>query len=554
MLSLLQSLQDQDTGFLNIVAELWGFELPAGPSRQVAEKLALMMLDGEALEEMLELIPEPAQAVLSILQLQQGRAPLADFVRRFGPWRVMGAGRRDREKPWRSDPSPIEFLWYRGLISRAFLDAPGGPQEFVVLADELLAALPPTPQPVQLPAALASPGHVERSRHSAAEDAATILAALRRFPCPSLTAAEEQLQQLAPFLLAPSSAPLLLRLLNESGLLMPATTQPDPGRVKEFLALDRRDMLTALQTSWQSSASWNDLASVPGLAAPKNVWPNDPLLSRQRILALVEMLPSGAWLGIESFISFVKEQDPSFQRPAGDFDSWYLRAAESGEFLNGFESWPAIEGALLRHLICGPLHWLGLVELGAAAADQPSSSFRRAPNTDGDHPDSTGAPAAATLRPDGQLEVPRQLPLELRYQLSRFTAWETRRSSSFIFRLTPSGLQAGANQGLRLEHLLQILQTACGTPPPRNLREALSAWFARGTQARLEQRLLLTLDDPDQLPRLRANRSTARYLREVLGPQTIVIHQRDAAALVEAAARIGLLIEPLNGGISDAVD
>ena len=53
----------------------------------------------------------------------------------------------------------------------------------------------------------------------------------------------------------------------------------------------------------------------------------------------------------------------------GDYDSWYLRDAESGEYLRGFEHWEQVDGALVYYLITGPLHWLGILHLGASEED-----------------------------------------------------------------------------------------------------------------------------------------------------------------------------------------
>ena len=67
----------------------------------------------------------------------------------------------------------------------------------------------------------------------------------------------------------------------------------------------------------------------------------------------------------------VHQQQPDFQRPAGDYDSWFLRDQQSGEFLRGFEHWDEVDGALLRYLICGPLHWLGGVDRPARQRRPP---------------------------------------------------------------------------------------------------------------------------------------------------------------------------------------
>src|SRR3990172_11409763 len=111
------------------------------------------MLKSGALEEMAESLSDQATEALQSLQLQDGRMPLAEMNRRFGPLREMGAGKRDREKPWRRPASGLEELWYRGLVGRAFSDTPKGLEEFVFIPQDLLARLPIPP-----PAADLSPG------------------------------------------------------------------------------------------------------------------------------------------------------------------------------------------------------------------------------------------------------------------------------------------------------------------------------------------------------------------------------------------------------------
>ena len=45
-----------------------------------------------------------------------------------------------------------------------------------------------------------------------------------------------------------------------------------------------------------------------------------------------------------------------------------------GDYLRGFSTWDEVDGALVRFLITGPMHWLGLVDLAA-----PRLPARRAP-------------------------------------------------------------------------------------------------------------------------------------------------------------------------------
>ena len=117
------SLQDHDIGHLKILAELWGLDLPAETTIAAVERLTSAMLDAENLSEIIESLPGNARFPLEDLLHQNGSAAYADMARRYGTIREMGAGRRDRQKPWRDPVSPLEILWYRGLIARSFKES-----------------------------------------------------------------------------------------------------------------------------------------------------------------------------------------------------------------------------------------------------------------------------------------------------------------------------------------------------------------------------------------------------------------------------------------------
>ena len=108
-------------------------------------------------------------------------------------------------------------------------------------------------------------------------------------------------------------------------------------------------------------------------------WQNDPLHARQATLQFLSPLPPGVWWSLNAFIEAVKQTHPDFQRPAGDYDSWYLYDTSTETFLRGFEHWDEVDGALLRYLITGPLHWLAILDLASPEPGKPPSAFRLSP-------------------------------------------------------------------------------------------------------------------------------------------------------------------------------
>jgi hypothetical protein len=555
MRSLSQSLQDYDRGHLAIIAELWGLSLPSGSTRKIAEALAESMRDPQILAEIASALPPEAARALRFLIQQGGKFPLADATRRYGGLRMMGAGKRDREKPWRHQPTAMEALWYRGLIAFAFADTPTGPQEFVYIPTDLISLLPEPAEEGELILGrqVEPTEHIELASDTAAEDAATVLAALRQHPLPDR---EALAHRSAPFMLLPLRAPLLAALLQEMGVLSQAPLRPLPSPTRALLASPRAAIAAQLLRAWVHSTAWNDLAHISSLVAGDGNWPNDPLATRAAVLGFLSTIPRGAWWGLERFIRDIQALAPSFQRPGGDFDSWYLRDAHSGAFLRGFEHWDAVEGALLRFIICCPLHWLGAVDLCANSQNQPPNAFRLTPffkalshAADAPVPMEAQQETHITIQPDGRLTVPRATSLATRYQIARIGAWMGLDELGYHFCLTPSSLQRAQEQGLRVDQVSTILRHAAGGDLPPSLHRALLRWESHGREAHLERLLVLRLQDPSLLERLRKQRSTARYLGETLGPTSVLVRERGWEPLARAAARLGLLIDPPSDGL-----
>jgi hypothetical protein len=543
------SLQDLDRGHLAIVAELWGF---AASAELAAESLSQAMLKSGALEEMAESLSDRAIGALQSLQRQDGRMPLAEMNRRFGPLREMGAGKRDREKPWRHPASGLEELWYRGLVGRAFSDTPKGLEEFVLIPQDLLARLPIPPPAADFlmepPERL--PEWTRQTGSAAVDDATTLLAAFRLAPASAGRLAPERRDWLGRHLLHPDSLDLLLSVLRETGLMDPAALEPDPARTRRFLEAPRGAGLSQLLQGWAGARGWNDLAQLEGLQAPKGRWPNEPLATRQVGLAPVLRLPPGRWWSLAGFLESLRRHQPGFLRPGGDFNSWYLQDAQSGDFLPGLEAWDRVDGALLTYLLTGPLHWLGAVDLGGEGRPGRISAFRLTPAAQAlikprSVPEIREPRRRARLTADGRLTVPRAAARSLRYQISRFSRWIQldRRQGNFVYQITAASLRVGREAGLLPRHMLAVLQDVTGTGVPKSLEKAIRRWGERGQEAALSRRLVLRVTDARVLAELQSHPSTGRFLGEALGQDQVVVQESEWPALCSAALRRGILID-----------
>jgi hypothetical protein len=551
MRTLQRTLEDYDLGHLRIIAELWGFDPPSASSRQAADSLAKQMLDSSNAQEIVQSLPADVRKTLTYIQSHGGQAPLSDLIRIYGPLREMGAARRDREKPWRSPESPLESLWYRGLIARAFADSETGPLEFAIIPSDLAHILPQPPRRIHEP--LGHPAEAPTIRiatsSAAVDDATTILAALRKYPEKGNSLTQQRRDDLASFLQQPDALEFMVHILCEASILNVRPLSPNPEKTRLFLESSRAEALKTLILTWLHSNTWNDLQTIDYLENSGSGWPNEPVASRRAAIQLFQEIPHGSWWGMNGFIEDVHVRQPAFQRPAGEFTSWYFKDNRTDSILHGLEDWDAVDGALLRYLLMGPLHWLGVVDLGKQSGHETSTFFRLTPAiTLLFDPETTltikESLASAYLWADGRLRVPRRAVRSLRYQIARFTRWEPIDEENYLYRITPDTLQAAQEQSLELTHILSILESALDKPIPVTLLEALQRWSERGSEARIERSMILQVHDSDTLELLQNNRSTARYLQELLGPSNILIREQDWPQLCAAAARLGLLIEP----------
>ncbi|MEW5828280.1 MAG: helicase-associated domain-containing protein [Chloroflexota bacterium] len=538
MPDLSASLLSHDLGHLRIVADLWGIELTGADADACREQLCAALLDPGLAAEIVETLPPEARAALDALTAKNGRIPLGEFSRRFGEVREMGAGKRDREQPHRRPKSAAEILYYRALLATAFFETPSGPQEFAYIPDDLNKIInhkgheehegkiiKVRSEPLGRPASPVEKAYPLPANDWLLDDATILLAALRM-----------GLDDPADLHLP---APVIRDLLAAARILAGSTPQPDS--VKAFLEATRAEALKQLTDAWLDTPDFDELRQVPGIVC-EGEWRNDPPNTRRFLLALLEVLPQGQWWSLTAFIRSLKAQHPDFQRPAGDYDSWFVKRQSDGLYLRGFAHWDEVDGALVRYLVTGPLHWLGMVELAAPEEGKDVSAFRVV----SDKGKGISENGKLVARSNGQVIVPRFVPRAVRYQVARFGEWLDPKKDDYVYLLTPASLTRARQQGLKVEHLLALLNKSTGGGIPPSLVKALKRWEVNGTEARVQETVVLRVSRPEVLDELRRSKA-GRFLGEPLGPTAVIVKPGAQSKVMAALAEMGLLAEDGTG-------
>jgi hypothetical protein len=247
-----------------------------------------------------------------------------------------------------------------------------------------------------------------------------------------------------------------------------------------------------------------------------------------------------------AFIDQIKQTNPDFQRPAGDYDSWIIADAKSGEYLRGFEHWDQIDGALIGFMIASPLHWLGVLDLASPGAGFPVSAFRLSDWSDallhGAPPEDLPIEDEPLLvSSDARLRLTRMVPRAVRYQVARFACWERADEETYSYRITHASLRRAGEQGIQVGHILALLRRHALIVPP-NLVKALERWDKLGSEARLERALILRLRTPEMLQTLRNSRA-ARFLGDPLSPTVIIVKPGAWSKVIAVLAELGYLAE-----------
>lgn len=540
MPDLLHSLHKFDLGHFRIVADFWGLELESTDADSALEELCASLLDLEAVSETLDILSPEARSALDELIRAEGQMEWAVFSRKYGNIREMGAGKRDRERPHLKPASTSEILFYRALLAKTFLKTEKGAQEFAYIPEDLLEIINELEQGVEsLPTSSDDNKRVEPLGRPATpvekafeipatdfilDDATTYLASLRLNMESNGLPLEQQEQ-----------APALQKLLTTANLIKKNALQPEA--VKTFLEASRADALNSLYNAWLKSTTFDELRLIPSIIC-EGEWKNQPQVTREFLMNLIRDIPHGKWWSIPAFVKNIKEKYPDFQRPAGDYDSWFIKRTSDGQFLRGFAYWDAVDGALVKYVI-QMLHLLGRVDLAAPEEGKEATAFRL--QVQGTSNKLQGS-ERIIVSSNGRISISRYFSRAVRYQISRFCEWDEPKKDDYIYSVSAKSLKRAHEQGLKAEQLLAMLVKYTNGNVPPALVKALKRWDANGAEARVESLLVLRVTKPEIMEEMRKSKA-GKYLGEVLSPTAVVIKSGAIQKVLAELAELGLLAE-----------
>ncbi len=566
MKPLKEALIDYNLAELQAIATKRGASPPQTRKTEAIAALADELLSPASVAIVQQdLSAEEMEALRSIVAAG-GFIETRKFARTYGAIRKMGANRLQREKPWEKPVNPAESLWFRGLIFKGFHHTVHGPEEVIFIPTDVQQSLPfPAPKNTAIHWEIAAAPTVELPHTVIArEDLFCLLVYLQNHfvhlaPDDTIPA-EHRLAIRQTFCMANAAEDtsaaqhwfdFILHLarrmdfLRKQGRRLKLHTDT----VRDWLKSPTIQQIFALQQIWRTDPTWNDLWHIPGLKPKPTGWENSPLLGRSRILHYLSLAPTDEWLAIDGFVRAIKTVEPDFQRPDGDYESWYIYD-EFDTPLMGFDHWDDVEGRLLRYLLTVTLPALGVVMLGAPGETLPASVFKISPLGNAFlHPDTPLPPKPDTamyirINPtDFSIRVPRGISLYRRFQLARFAALEKRTSTAIHYRITRESFQQAQEQSITVEQILGFLKRATNAQTPLPLVDTLHRWEKRTASAKIERLTVLRVTDADTLTELMQHADIGKLLGAPLGPTAALVPEKNLAAVKKLLHQHGYLIE-----------
>jgi hypothetical protein len=549
MKDLFRCLDEYPIELHQALAQAWGIDLPRDEPLHTVLRLGEGMLRPGAVEKSVAGLSLAAREALADVLASRGAAPARNLALRHGEVRRFGPAGLRREQPWLNPISALEELFYRGLLYRAFGDLGDYVGELLVIPDQLLERIPDitrrTIADSLVSATLA--GAAVRAGEDLIEDLMAEMVHLRQQPVrqsanagfpPELSTRLDPGSRLTGTPV-PARMHLLWRLLVAQGLVEHDGRQWHLAlRARQWLGQPDAEQWLACYLAWRDDRTWDELFDLPTLLCDRDGCPNEPWQVRRRLCAILEGLPEGQWLDLGSLLAGLRRYHPDFLRPDGDMDSWFVRDAATGEFVRGMAGWDAIEGALAAHLITGPLHWLGIVDLGGGER-QGARLFRVSlagrdiladlpPHLDETH----ALEPLATLDARLLVTVGMQGSRYQRYQLERLAQWQGQDASFARYWLSEDTVWQAQNAGITTEQMLTFLRRITRGRVPEIAAHTLQAWGQRYGGASLRRAVLLETVDAATMQRIRQVPGIVVLLGQPLGPTRCLVDDDNMDQLV----------------------
>jgi len=262
-------------------------------------------------------------------------------------------------------------------------------------------------------------------------------------------------------------------------------------------------------------------------------------LARLGVVRQVRQAPAGAWSEVSTLAA--RARGLNFQGLVfpNSSNTWYPDWNRRRPNLTQARDWDAIYGPYVEAVLTGPLHWLGLVELGynkeqlrgfrltplGAFVFRHADTYTLKPAPSAGH--------ALTFQSDGSLSLRAEdAGSDVLTLLSLMGSLESGGRGELRYTISPAGASRAFEAGWDVDRILATLRQAAGNAPPRALAESLRRWRENFGSVQIYSHVaLLELADDYALSELLASTSLSQHLLYRFSPRLVALHPEGVAAL-----------------------
>jgi hypothetical protein len=332
--------------------------------------------------------------------------------------------------------------------------------------------------------------------------------------------------------------------------------------------------------TWRDSGAWNELVRLPVPYSGVDVRRESAAaLGKARIVVLraISRLASGNpnWLPLTSLINQLKKNEYQFlfeRRHRTSYGGLYTSPYYGPNNPYGItfttvkdeaSGWNVVEYAFIVHILTGPLHWLGLVELGydngqERGENHSPSAFRLTEAGAwvlglGEQPQFAESGGRLIVQPNFTILALEPISDVVLTELDQFA--ESRGGERAIaYELTKESLYRGQQMGWDAARVMQFLESHQGAPIPTNIRRTLDEWETSHRRITFHRNMcVVQFADDDAQAESRA--AISAFQTQTLGEHFVLVEKRSAGEVVTALREAGWVptLQLANDTASEAV-
>lgn len=298
------------------------------------------------------------------------------------------------------------------------------------------------------------------------------------------------------------------RLLPDLGLVrINRAGNLEPVEDTDFLGLPADERVKRTFEAWRDGTGWNELRQVPTQTTGyHHSHPAPAYLKevRRKILKYIREMGADGWIGLDHLIDAIRIRDYGFLFPQRRFQSYYgyqsiyttpyygsnnpfnITWADVEDEADG---WEKVEAEIIAHIVAGPLHWMGLTDLGYPTDVQPDPNNVTRPLAYhltglgawvlglGERIEIPEEGGRVVVQPNFQILAMEPISDEVLLNLDRF-AEPQGGDRVMSYQLTRQSVYRGQRDGWPVPKIVGFLEKVSEAPLPTNVRRSLEEWHA----------------------------------------------------------------------------